>query len=667
MSQVTAHYGEWSSPITGDSFVARSVSLSQVRVDGPDTYWVEGHPLADGRNTLLRRNRLGHTSEVLPLIDGVRLPDVRTRVHEYGGRAYAVHEGLIVFSDGYDGRLYRFDRSDARARVIPLTPLEDVRYGDIELAVDRGLLYAVREDHRLEGEPSNSLVAIPLDGSAARDGSHIIPVYCDADFVMAPTLSPDNSKLAWLTWNHPDMPWTHSVLHVASLDFEGRITTSVILVDQPDVCVYEPRWTLNGDLIHVDDSTGWANLYRTEGFTWFEDEDVHAWTTRLRTRPLHPGPQAFSHPHWQLGLHTFDNFDNDLLICSWAEDVTWHIGTVRLDNGLLEEWSTGWWPIGNVASADGRVVFLADSATHAPAIIEVKDGKTQVLRPSSDAEVEAEYVSLAQAISWSTRDGERAHGFFYPPANPNFAAPEGELPPLVVNVHGGPTTSCRPGLKVPFQFWTSRGFAVLDVNYRGSTGFGRNYRERLNGNWGVMDVHDCVDGALYLAERGLIDRKRMAIRGGSAGGFTTLAALTTTDVFSAGCSFYGVGDLRALADETHKFESRYAFLLLGTDDMSSPIWEERSPLFHTDRMSAPLLLLQGEDDKVVPPSQATQMHEALNTAHHPSVLKIFAGEGHGFRRGENIKDAWETELGFYGRVWGLQPQGTADVEVPYLS
>ncbi|MDC4233198.1 S9 family peptidase [Actinomyces sp. B33] len=660
MSVTVAPYGKWASPITGDSFTARSVTLSQVRVDGPDTYWVEGHPRDNGRGTLLRQLASGETSEVLPMIDGVRLPDVRTRVQEYGGRAYAVKDGLVVFSDGFDSRVYRFDVNDPSRGIVPLTMLSKTRYGDFEIDEVRGLAYAVAEDHSGQGEPENRLVAIPLDGSAGRTDDAVIRVFEGTDFVAAPALSPDGTKLAWLTWDHPEMPWTRSCLRVASLDIQGLLVDTVTIVDAPDVCVYEPRWTLSGDLIHVDDSTGWANLFRTEGFDQSEDDDPSAWTGRLRTRSMHPGARAFSHPHWQLGLHSFDTFDADHLVCSWAEDLTWHIGTVRIDNGLAEEWATGWWPIGNVASCDGRVVFLADSATSSPAIVEVKNGKTRVIRPSTEAEVDAGLISAAQIVSWPTADGEKAHGFYYPPTNPDFKAPEGDLPPLIVHVHGGPTSASRPGLQVPFQYWTSRGFAVLDVNYRGSTGFGRAYRERLNGNWGVMDVSDCADGARYLVDRGLVDPGRIAIRGGSAGGFTTLGALATTDVFTAGTSFYGVADLRALTRETHKFESHYAFRLLGTEDLDDPVWQERSPLTHIDRITAPLLLLQGSEDRVVPPSQATAMHDAMAARGADVELKIYEGEGHGFRSAEHIKDAWQTELAFYRRVWGLQ----CDEEAP---
>lgn len=405
MSPAVAPYGSWSSPVTGESFTARSVTLSQVRVDGPDTYWIEGHPKEGGRAVLLRREPSGVTSEILPLIEGSRLVDVRTTVHEFGGRAYAVRQGVIVFSDGTDARLYLYDANKPTSSLRVLTPLEGTRYGDLEIDEVRGLVYAVREDHREPGEPVNAIVAVPLDGSAARDGERIRTIAAGDDFVMAPEVSPDGTKLAWISWNHPDMPWTRSALHVASLTFTGEIRKAVTLVDAPEVCVYEPRWTLTGDLVHVDDSTGWANLYRTEGFHWATGEDPDAWATRLRTRALHPAAEAFSQPHWRLGLHSFDNLDEETLVCSWAEGSTWHIGTVRLDNGLQEEWHTGWWPVGNVAASEGRVVYLGDAPTRSAAIIEVRGGRSTPIRPSTEAEISPAMISPAKPISWRTRDG----------------------------------------------------------------------------------------------------------------------------------------------------------------------------------------------------------------------------------------------------------------------
>ncbi|EEH63435.1 peptidase, S9A/B/C family, catalytic domain protein [Gleimia coleocanis DSM 15436] len=648
-------YGTWDSVITTDDMTARSVSLSQVRVDGLSTFWVEGRSQDGGRNVLMHHTNFAGSVEVLPLIEGTTLTDVRTRVHEYGGRAYAVSNGIIVFSQGSDNRVYLYDLNNPLQGIRPLTELNQCRYGDFELDLVNRVVYAVCEDHSKGGEPNNYLVSIPLDGTGARNPQLVRVLFSGTDFVMAPTVSPDADKLAFVVWNHPHMPWQQSTLLVADIS-EGALLDPHVLVDEPNVSVSEPRWTLQGDLIHIDDSTGWLNLYRTEGFnpeTAKHNADSVDWRPRLRTRRLHPGNRNFSHPAWALGLHSFDIFDDDYLLCSWTQDGFWHLGTVRIDNGQLEEWNLGWWPTGNVSVSGGRVVILADSATSTATVIEIIGHEVKELRNSTYLELDPAHVSVAKAISWPTRDGETCHGFFYAPVNPDFIGTDAELPPLIVMAHGGPTSATRPGLNLAKQFWTSRGFAVLDVNYRGSSGWSKDYCAKLQGQWGVVDVNDCADGVKFLVTHGIVDGNRVAIRGGSAGGYTTLAALVSSDVFTAGTSLYGIGDIKLLAAETHKFESRYMEGLVGTADLEDPVYAERSPINHIEKVTAPLLLLQGEDDKVVPPSQAITMRDALEAAGRVVELKMYAGEGHGFVKAENIKDALERELNFYLRTWGL--------------
>ncbi len=663
MSTTTAAYGSWHSPITASTFTERSVMLSQLRVDGPDVYWVEENPTRGGRNVLLRRDALGRTGEVLPLLEGSRLVHVETLVHEHGGRAYAVKNGVLVISDGTDNRVYFFDNRDAHGQLRPLTQLDNCRYGDFEIDPVRKLAYAIREDHNDPDNVVNSLVAIPIDGSGARDDSKIKTVFSGTDFVSSPSLSPDGTRLAWITWNHPHMPWTQSELRVASLDAEGTPVDTVTLVDSPDVAVYEPRWTRDNDLIHVDDSSGWANLYRTEGFTRSEGEPEDAWATRLRTRALHPGPRAFSQPHWRLGLHSYDILDSEHLICSWSENSYWHVGTVKISNGLLEEWDVGWWPVGNVAADDRQVVFLGDSPSSTASIVAIDGDDVQAIRPSTEFEIADSYISEPKLVKWPTRDGAKAYGFYYEPKNPEFTAPEGTLPPLVVMVHSGPTGAARPGLSLSHQYWTTRGFAVLDVNFRGSTGFGRPYRESLNGNFGVYDVFDCADGVEWLGSQNLIDRKKVAIRGEGSGGFTALTALANTDVFSAGTSVSGISDLRTLVSETHKFESNFARLLLQSSDLDDPIWDERSPINHLDRIHSPVLLLQGTEDPLVLPQQTERVYNELVAAGKPVAMVMFDGEGHEFRQPENIEFAWRTELAFYAKLWGIKLQFPVDVQI----
>ena len=664
MSPTVAPYGTWNSNITPETLTERTVVLSQVRVDGPDIYWVENNPRRPGRNVLLRRNALRQTGEALPLLEGSRLPHVETLVHGRGGKAYTARDGVIVFSDGLDGRVYLTRVAARQRKLTALTPLGAGHFGDFELDLPRGVVFAVREyEGKDGGEPENSLVAIPLDGSAARDKDRIRDVFSGTDFVSSPTVSPDGTKLAWLTWNHTEMPWTKSEIHVGDLDERGHLTSDVVLLDHPGVCSYQPRWTLEGDLVHVDDSTGWANFYRTEGFTTRPDEPSDAWQTRLRTRALHPSAQAFSSPHWELGLHTYDNLDNDHLVCSWAQGSRWHLGTIRLDNGLLEEWDVGWAPAGNVAAAFGRVVFLGSSEDKMPAIIELADGETNVIRPSSEIEVDGEEISHPIGIRWENRDGTPGHGLFYPPDNANFEGAEGDLPPLLVSLRPLPTTSTTDALKVSVQYWTSRGFAVMEPNPRGSTAYGREYREELNGRWGDLDVQDCSDGAKYLIGEGLVDPARVAIRGESFGGMTALIALERCDTFTAGTVISGITDLGQFVRTTHKFERHYPERLMGTSDPDSELWKARAPMEHLDQIDAPVLFIHGTDDEYTPVSTVTAAYERLVELGKPVALELLPDEGHTFQHDRSIGIAWKAELSFYGKVWGFPVDDEVAVKI----
>ncbi|WP_127127877.1 S9 family peptidase [Georgenia sp. SYP-B2076] len=670
-------YGTWPSPISPETLTARTVQLSLPQVDGPDTYWLEGRPEEAGRTVLVRRTADGRVQEAVgPMPDGTPA-DVRSRVHEYGGPAYAVRDGVLVLSHVTDGRLYLL-RTGADAGPRPLTPEGPLRFMDPVLDLDRGLVYAVREDHgvaaREHGEAVNELVAVPLDGSAAEAGAGVAVLVAGRDFVSSAALSPDGRLLAWIAWDHPEMPWTSSELHVGEIaDHAGssgatpgtvRLAGDTVLAGGAGVSVAQPVWTATGDLVHVDDSSGWWNLYRTEGLGRPRAGTAGAGTGRRgpRTRALHPGEMEFTRPQWTAGPRSVAVLDEEHLVCSWTRDGRWHLGAMRAANGELDEWPLEWEPVGDVCAGDGRVVLVAASPTRAPALLEVdlERRAVSVLRRSTEVELSPADLSVARPVSWPTADGARAHGFFYAPASATARGPADERPPLIVMAHGGPTSAVDDTLRLGTQFWTSRGFAVLDVNYGGSTGYGRAYRDRLDGRWGEVDVADCAAGATHLAGRGLVDGARMAIRGGSAGGFTTLAALTSTEVFSAGASLYGIGDLETFVGETHKFESRYLFRLVGPYPQERRRYLDRSAAHHTDQLTAPVLLLQGTDDKVVPPGQARQMADAATARGLPVALVMLDGEAHGFRRAESIQAAVLAELSFYGQVWGFEPAG----EVP---
>lgn len=635
---VVAPYGSWKSPITTDLLLAGgTVNLSQPWIDGDAVYWIEGRPSEGGRNVVVRLAN-GRTEDVTPA--GF---NARTRVHEYGGGDYTVHDGVVYFSNFADQRLYRQRMGEAPEAI---TPEAALRYADAIVDAARRRLICVREDHRLDDrEAVNALVAIPLDGG---EQTVLAEGY---DFFATPRLSPDGRQLAWLTWTHPNMPWDGTTLWLADMAEDGSLINQRAVAGGPAESIFQPEWSPSGVLYFVSDRTDWWNLYRLNGG---------------EAEALAPMEAEFGMAQWIFGLGTYTFVSPSDIICSYTQDGRTFMA--RLDTRAKMLTSLGvsgtlLYPShSRIVAGNGFVVYGAASPTQPASIVryDLATGDMDILKRSTDLTIDEGYISIAQPIEFPTENGLTAHGYFYPPRNKDYVAPNGELPPLIVMSHGGPTSATTDDFVLARQYWTSRGFALLDVNYGGSTGYGRAYRQRLNGTWGITDVDDCANGARYLVERGLADGDRLIIRGGSAGGYTTLRAITTRDVFKAAASHFGVSDAEALAKETHKFESRYLDNLIGPYPASRDIYVERSPIYMADRVRAALILFQGLEDKVVPPNQSEMMYDTVRAQGVPVAYVTFEGEGHGFRQAQNIKRSMEAELYFYGRVFGFEPAG--DIE-----
>ncbi len=609
-----APYGSWRSPITSDLIVAEAIGLADVLLDGDDVYWIESRPQEAGRNVVVRAG-----ADVTP--QGF---NARTRVHEYGGGAVTVAGGVVYFTNFKDQRLYRQAPGAAPEAI---TPDAKLRYADGRIDAARGRWIGVREDHSGNSEAVNALVAVDLATGAARVLAQ------GYDFYASPRLSPDG-RIAWLAWCHPHMPWVGTELWVAKLE-GGGLREPVKVAGGEAESIFQPEWTPDGALIFVSDRSGWWNLYRWRG----GEAEV-----------LAPMAAEFGLPQWQLGTSTYAVLSAERLVCSYIEGGLGRLATLDLRTRSLAPIDLPYTELGAVRGRGDRVAFRAASASEPDQVVslDLATGRREVLRRGVALSPDvARMCSRPRAIEFPTSDGKTAFGLYYPPHNPDYAAPEGECAPLVVKSHGGPTSAASSRLNLGIQFWTSRGIGVLDVNYGGSTGFGREYRERLRGTWGVVDVDDCCNGARHLARQGLADEGRMVITGGSAGGYTTLAALAFRDVFKAGGSHYGIGDLSALARDTHKFESRYLDWLIGPYPQDEALYRERSPLFHAARIAVPVIFFQGDEDAVVPPNQAEMMVEALRARGIPVGYLLFAGEQHGFRQAANIKRALDAELLFY--------------------
>jgi len=629
-TRLTVPFGSWKSPITSDLIVQGSVGLSQCTFDNEDIYWVELRPRESGRNVVVRWNPDGTGVDVNPVPF-----NARTRAHEYGGGDFVVHNGTVYFSDFQDQRLYR---TNSNSLPEPITAVADVRYADGCIDVYRNRLICIREDHTDTGEAVNTIVAVTLDGNA-NIGEALIQ---GNDFYSSPKLSPDGTHLAWLTWNHPNMPWDGCELWVGEVTADGSLDNVRWVAGGSHESIFQPEWSPSGVLYFSSDRNGWWNLQRISDAGEIES--------------VCPTKGELGMPQWLFGMSFYAFASDDLIVCSHIDQGISRLALLDLGTRKLQEIDCPFTDIQYLRASKDYAVFRAGSPTEVAAIARLNLNTRQIdtLRLSNDLDVFPAYFSIPRPIEFPTEAGLTAHGFFYPPQNPDYEAPENEKPPLIVKSHGGPTASATTALALSIQYWTSRGFAVLDVNYGGSSGYGRQYRERLNKKWGVVDVDDCVNGARYLVTRGEVDPKRLIITGGSAGGYTTLCALTFRNVFKAGASHFGVSDAEALAKDTHKLESRYLDGLLGPYPEKRDVYRERSPINFTERLSCPVIFFQGLEDKVVPPNQAEQMVEALKSKRIPVAYVAFPGEQHGFRQAKNIKRALDTELYFYSRVFGFE-------------
>lgn len=631
-----APYGSWASPISAEMTGSAGITISQSRYADGDLFWLEARPAEGGRVALVRRDAQGRISDVTP-----PAANARSTVHEYGGGAYLISEGVAFYSNFEDQRLYGLEPG-GQPRAISPEPARrwGLRYADGQPAPGGRWIAAVQEKHYARKEASNTLVVFPPEGGASPRS-----IVRGADFYAHPRFSPDGTRLAWLQWNHPNMPWDGTELWVA--DFapaSGQVSGARRVVGGPEESIFQPEWSPGGELHFISDRSGWWNLYRES------DGQIRA---------LAPMEAEFGAPQWVFGLSRYCFLKDDSILCTWSQGGYDRLGMIRPGSSRPIEIRGGYLSYSYLCTdGEDRLCFLGGSATAPSALVEhqISTGLNRVIRRAMDMDIDHAYVSAPRSIEFPTEKGLSAHALFYAPSNRDFRAPADEKPPLIVMSHGGPTSSFKPDFSLATQYWTSRGFAVVQVNYGGSTGYGRDYRLRLNGQWGLLDVHDCVNAAKYLAAQGEIDEARVAIRGGSAGGYTTLCALTFTDTFKAGASYYGIGDMETMVRDTHKFESRYCDMLVaGRYPAPASLIRERSPIHFTDRISAPMILFQGLEDRIVPPNQAEAMVEALKAQKLPYAYIAYEGEQHGFRKAGNIQRSNEAELYFYSRIFGFEP------------
>ncbi len=638
-AQTIANYGTWTSPLSAEIVAAQGGSVGEIAVDHDGSiYWTEYRPSEKGRNAIVMQNPDGAPGAVEKTV----LPtpyDARTRVHEYGGGNFVVRNGEVIFSNFADQRLYRFKVGQQPTAITK--PNTDTHHGadrfaDCDIDQVRDRVICVREDHSKDGDPQNTIVAISL-----KTGEIKQTLFAGSDFVAAPRIAPSGKKIAWVAWDHPNMPWDKTRLYVADVTRGGGLTKQTVIAD--NAAIGEPQWGPDGTLYYMSDATGWWNLYAFGGKT---------------SRAVTTVQVDLSAPLWNLNLSSYAIVNNDTAIAAGIDNGRGGLWQIDLKSGNSHKIDLPFAAVRQLRRLDDRhVVFNASEDADVSKIVryDIVTGIVTVVAKQPDLPLQKEYISVARAVSYPTSGDDVAHAYYYAPQNPGFRAPDGTKPPLIVMAHGGPTSHVSPALALDIQYWTTRGFAVMNVNYRGSSGFGRAYRNKLQGQWGVIDIDDVVNAAKYAVSAGLADPDALIVRGGSAGGFVVLAAHAFHNVFATGANYYGVSDITALAKETHKFESRYLDGLVAPYPEGAKIYADRSPINHLDGLNRPLIVLQGLDDEVVPPSQSEAVVNALKSKGIPVEYVEFEGEGHGFRKLENKTKALEAELHFYQRTLKLQP------------
>lgn len=618
-------YGLWKSPITADLIAQGIIGLSEVSLDNDNLYWLEMRPKENGRYVLVQKAKTGKIFDVLP-----KKFNIRTKVHEYGGGAYIVNNDIIYFVNYSDQKIYQYSLKSSKIKKI--TNKTNLRYADLIIDHKNKRILSVREDHRKNNKVINAIVAICLDGSGKED----ILVKGD-DFYSSPRLSPDGKSLAWIAWNQPNMPWDNTSLMLADLDDKGELL-NIKKISGNNEAICQPQWSPEGILYFVSDRDNWWNLYR------YGNGDI---------QKIIEGEVELASASWVFKLSNYSFLSEHKIICACNNKGIWSLAEIDINNKKISYIDSEYSDIKYVAINKKNVFFIGGGPRQVYSVIKFSKGrnKFEIIRSSSSLKINKGYLTYPESMEFTTDDNSLAYAFYYPPKNKDYILRQQNKPPLLVISHGGPTSATNTVLNFNIQYWTSRGIAVVDVNYRGSTGYGRQYRQALYSNWGIFDWKDCINAAQYLIVRGKVDSSRLAIRGGSAGGYTTLCALTFSDFFKAGASYYGISDLRGLVKDTHKFESHYLDLLIGKYPREKNIYYQRSPLNYVDKISVPIIFFQGLEDKVVPVSQAQQMIQALKNKGLPVEYLFFSGEQHGFRKAKNIKRALEAEKNFYANIF----------------